>query len=160
MTNIYPGTTVDLLWKIEHAAEAQLSVVAAKVVDELQNGPGRFCLGLVGDLGAGKTALVAVTLRALGLPLGEEVSSPTYTICSEYQAKGFWYAHLDLYRLPQSEDIWGQLGIGETRPYRGFFVEWPERDASLALEMTHLLNIEFAHGSETRNYAFFRSRPV
>jgi tRNA A37 threonylcarbamoyladenosine biosynthesis protein TsaE len=66
---------------------------------------------------------------------------------------------LDLYRLPESDDIWGQLGIGDTRLFRGFFVEWPERDTALSRQVTHRVIIEFAARSEARNFEFWRQKP-
>ncbi len=55
---------------------------------------------LVGDLGAGKTALVQGI--AAGLGVTEPVKSPTYTYLREYTLpnRSTRLAHFDLYRLP------------------------------------------------------------
>lgn len=55
-------------------------------------------LGLVGDLGAGKTCLV----RGLAAGLGgdpEVVHSPTFVIATEYRGGRLPLQHVDLYRL-------------------------------------------------------------
>jgi tRNA threonylcarbamoyladenosine biosynthesis protein TsaE len=55
-------------------------------------------LGLVGDLGAGKTCLV----RGLAAGLGgdpEAVHSPTFVIATEYRGGRLPLQHVDLYRL-------------------------------------------------------------
>lgn len=145
------------LLEIRDVSSADLDRLADQIASYLLDGANPFYLALKGELGAGKTTLVSKVLRSLGLPATESVSSPTYTICSEYEADGQWFAHLDLYRMPQGADIWEQLGIGESRPFRGFFVEWPERDASFGNQITHTLAISFGDAPETRNYQFIKN---
>ena len=53
-------------------------------------------IGLEGDLGAGKTQLGKGIAR--GLRISEPVTSPTFTLVSEYNGK-LPLAHLDFYRL-------------------------------------------------------------
>jgi tRNA threonylcarbamoyladenosine biosynthesis protein TsaE len=59
-------------------------------------------LGLVGELGAGKTCLV----RGLAAGLGADASavhSPSFTIVTAYEGGRLPLAHLDLYRLEGSQ---------------------------------------------------------
>ncbi len=58
---------------------------------------------LVGELGAGKTALV----RGLGLGLGiaEPVVSPTFALLNEYLDGRLPLYHFDLYRLERSSEV-------------------------------------------------------
>jgi len=59
-------------------------------------------LGLVGELGAGKTCLV----RGLAAGLGadpEAVHSPSFTIVTEYAGGRLPLHHVDLYRLERSQ---------------------------------------------------------
>jgi tRNA threonylcarbamoyladenosine biosynthesis protein TsaE len=70
--------------------------------------PGAIIL-LCGDLGAGKTVLAKGIARALGVR--EEVSSPTYTLVSEYAGR-LRLIHVDLYRIGQAEEIEG-LGLDD-----------------------------------------------
>jgi tRNA threonylcarbamoyladenosine biosynthesis protein TsaE len=63
-----------------------------------QTARGGELLGLVGDLGAGKTCLV----RGLAAGLGadpEAVHSPTFVIATEYRGGRLPLHHVDLYRL-------------------------------------------------------------
>jgi tRNA threonylcarbamoyladenosine biosynthesis protein TsaE len=61
--------------------------------------PGDF-VGLVGDLGAGKTRLVRGLARGAGVPEGE-VTSPTFAIVQSYRGR-IAVHHADLYRLAES----------------------------------------------------------
>src|SRR6266436_7440983 len=58
-------------------------------------------LGLVGDLGAGKTAFVRGLAVGLGVPRGD-VASPTFTMVAEYRGRLPLF-HIDLYRLTPAE---------------------------------------------------------
>jgi tRNA threonylcarbamoyladenosine biosynthesis protein TsaE len=60
-------------------------------------------LGLVGDLGAGKTQYVKGF--AAGLGISERVHSPTFTLVNEYRSGRLPCYHLDLYRLESAEQI-------------------------------------------------------
>lgn len=62
-------------------------------------------IGLVGDLGAGKTQLVRGFARGLGIT--ERVHSPTFTLVNEYRSGRLPCFHLDLYRLDNAEQILG-----------------------------------------------------
>ena len=58
--------------------------------------------GLKGDLGTGKTQLVKGLARGMGID--ELITSPTFTLVCEYQAKLPLY-HLDFYRLKGDSEI-------------------------------------------------------
>ena len=62
-------------------------------------------LGLVGDLGAGKTQYVKGFASGLGIT--ERVHSPTFTLVNEYRSGRVPCYHLDLYRLETAEQIHG-----------------------------------------------------
>jgi tRNA threonylcarbamoyladenosine biosynthesis protein TsaE len=86
-------------------------------------GPGSV-VALRGGLGAGKTCLVKGIARGLGVK--ETVTSPTYTIISEYRGSIPLY-HIDAYRLEGDDDFDG-LGGRELLYGRGVsVVEWSER---------------------------------
>jgi len=99
---------------------------AAEVAKLLKPGA---VVALHGDLGAGKTTFV----QGLGFALGlhRPVTSPTFTLSTEYQTPGFKLVHMDLYRLTGPDDL---LTIGypeylETGAV--VVVEWPERAGDL-----------------------------
>jgi len=68
--------------------------------------PGGTVIALKGGLGAGKTTFVKGL--ALGLGIEDEVTSPTFTIVSEYEGR-LRLHHVDAYRLagPESFDSVG-----------------------------------------------------
>jgi len=93
-----------------------------------------------GGLGAGKTTLAKGVARGLGVR--DEVTSPTYTIASEYEGR-LPLRHVDAYRLRSAdefEDSGGELWLA---PDGVCLVEWSEnvegalpRDAvSVAIEI-------------------------
>ena len=59
-------------------------------------GPGA-CLGLIGDLGAGKTRLVQGIVAGTGS--SDRVTSPTFAIVQEYLSGPVPVFHFDFYRL-------------------------------------------------------------
>jgi len=86
-------------------------------------------IALRGGLGAGKTCLVKGIARGLGIT--ENVTSPTYTIISEYSARLNGETaplyHIDAYRLNGDADF-ENTGAGELMGDRGITViEWSER---------------------------------
>lgn len=98
---------------------------------------------LSGDLGAGKTTLVAGLLAALGHP--GPARSPTYTLIEPYQLAGRDVNHCDLYRLRHPSEL-DDLGLRDLLTPRSLLlVEWPERaegrlgmpDLSLELGYLH-----------------------
>ncbi|MEX2055271.1 MAG: tRNA (adenosine(37)-N6)-threonylcarbamoyltransferase complex ATPase subunit type 1 TsaE [Candidatus Andersenbacteria bacterium] len=79
-----------------------LQEVATRVASVIKGGD---ILLLSGELGTGKTTFTQALLKALGVE--EPVTSPTFTIVSEYAVTGHptikRVAHIDLYRLTPSE---------------------------------------------------------
>ncbi len=60
-------------------------------------------IGLVGDLGVGKTCLVRGLARGLGADAAR-VHSPSFTLVTEYPGGRFPLTHVDLYRMAGSRD--------------------------------------------------------
>ena len=59
---------------------------------------------LIGDLGSGKTKFTEGILSYFGI--GNEISSPTFTIVNEYNANNIDIFHFDVYRLNNSFDFY------------------------------------------------------
>src|SRR5438309_1318769 len=83
-------------------------------------------VALVGPLGAGKTHLVRAVAEGLGIPDSRAVSSPTFVLIQEYDARLPIY-HFDAYRLRGAGELF-DLGAGEYFEGRGVcLVEWADR---------------------------------
>jgi tRNA threonylcarbamoyladenosine biosynthesis protein TsaE len=81
-------------------------------------------LGLIGDLGAGKTCFIKGLARGLSLR-EEDIVSPTFTMIQEHHGR-FPLYHIDLYRL--EEATLDDLGLREYLFSEGVAaVEWFER---------------------------------
>lgn len=81
-------------------------------------------LALQGTLAAGKTTLTKGIARGLGID--ENVTSPTFTLISEYRGRLPLY-HMDVYRLDSTEDF-VNLGVEELLYGDGVcVVEWSEK---------------------------------
>jgi len=84
-------------------------------------------IALRGGLGSGKTTLTKGIARALDVR--EELTSPTYTIISEYSGRLPLY-HMDAYRLAGDDDF-AAIGAEEYLYGDGLcVVEWSERVAA------------------------------
>jgi tRNA threonylcarbamoyl adenosine modification protein YjeE len=84
------------------------------------------CVALVGDLGAGKTALVRGIAAGLGLVDDRLVSSPTFVLVQEYPAI-LPVFHIDLYRLSDASRELEHLGLAEMLSQGVALVEWADR---------------------------------
>ena len=91
----------------------------------LRAAPAGSLVLLVGPLGAGKTTLTQFLGRELGSDA--QISSPTYTLIHEYPTPEGVLVHIDAYRLPSAEALFG-LGLED---YLGrarlVVVEWGEK---------------------------------
>lgn len=86
-------------------------------------GPGAI-VSLEGGLGAGKTTLAKGI--AAGLGVHDTVTSPTFTIISEYLGRIPLY-HMDLYRIEDEEELYN-LGIDDFLYGDGVcLIEWIDR---------------------------------
>ncbi|HJO08587.1 MAG TPA: tRNA (adenosine(37)-N6)-threonylcarbamoyltransferase complex ATPase subunit type 1 TsaE [Verrucomicrobiota bacterium] len=64
-----------------------------------------WVVGLIGDLGTGKTQLVKGL--ATGLGIAGNVTSPTFALLQEHAGGTLPLAHIDLYRLENRQEIVG-----------------------------------------------------
>ncbi len=103
-------------------------------------------VALLGELGAGKTALV----RGILLGLGSDatlVSSPTFSILNEYLDAKFKVLHFDFYRLSQEAQIWTQLDLEECfQSDKICLVEWPDRLNDFKQHFNHVIDIQILEG--------------
>jgi len=100
-------------------------------------------IGLVGELGAGKTCFVRGFAAGIGVGNDAWVRSPTFTLINEYSGR-LPVFHIDLYRVALPE---AQTGLNLREYLYGdgvSLVEWFEHlpasevDECLAIQLTHL----------------------
>lgn len=121
---------------------AHLAEVAEEV---LKASSGRKIFAFSGEMGAGKTTLIAALCHALGVT--EQVSSPTFAIINEYEGVER-ICHLDLFRLKTMEEA---LSIGIEDYLSGkeyLFIEWPELIRPLLPEHIVQLRLEIVNEQE------------
>lgn len=108
---------------------------------------------LLGELGAGKTTFTQGLARALGV--AQDVTSPTFTIISEYMVTNHptitTLVHVDLYRL-DSAHVEGDMMIQEVietagESYQVTVIEWADRLKTLPPAGKRLA---FTHGSTSQ----------
>ena len=104
-------------------------------------------IGLVGDLGAGKTCLVRGLARGLGIDAGR-VHSPSFTTVTEYPGGRLPLTHVDLYRL--ESPLADEPSLREALYGEGVAaVEWFERIAPGAGEEALVVTLRYT-GPESR----------
>lgn len=122
---------------------------AHRIVATLQKeGKASALVSLVGDLGSGKTTFVKQVAEILDIQ--ETVTSPTYTIRSDYDLfDSVWekLVHYDLYRLGKNADI-EAVGFSDSLVNAVVFVEWAEY---LPKDTKPDLTITFQNENEKRS---------
>jgi tRNA threonylcarbamoyladenosine biosynthesis protein TsaE len=99
-----------------------------------------FEVHLNGNLGAGKTTLVRGVLQYLNWT--DVVTSPSYTLCEEYEIDGRLLLHVDLYRIHSIEDV-EVLNLDRmTTMQKIIFIEWPknlqtDRNVDVIINLDH-----------------------
>jgi tRNA threonylcarbamoyladenosine biosynthesis protein TsaE len=87
-------------------------------------------IGLVGELGSGKTLFVGGLACGLGVEPDTAVTSPTFTLVHRYLGRLPLY-HIDLYRIDRPEELY-DLGLEEYLDRDGVtVVEWADRGAAI-----------------------------
>jgi tRNA threonylcarbamoyladenosine biosynthesis protein TsaE len=150
--NILPGKTQFLYTALPEVAAAVLDLAREHYV-----GRGAYGIALVGDLGAGKTALAQAIATQLGIT--DVVQSPTFVIQKTYtipqvipgistsNPQAFQQLmHIDAYRLETEADA-VSIRMQDAAVQDGLLVlvEWPERlpgfEADMRIELSHDMGI-------------------
>ena len=97
---------------------------------------------IVGELASGKTTFIKGILK--GLNFDKPVTSPTFTLVNEYDAK-FPVIHIDCYREDEQER-WIKLGMNDYMDEENVvIIEWADKMKSLLPVNT--IQIQFSHKS-------------
>lgn len=98
----------------------EIKTVASKLISHFSEKTILF----YGDMGVGKTTLIKELAIELGVT--ETLSSPTFSIVNEYQAKSNLLYHFDCYRLTSEQEAF-DIGIEDYLNAGHYtFIEWPQ----------------------------------
>lgn len=111
--------------------------------------PGQV-IGLIGDLGTGKTTLTKYIARGLGVE--ENISSPTFMIVREYHGGRMPLYHFDVYRIGDPEELF-DIGADEYFDGDGLcVVEWADMVMPQLPEGSMFICIEYGASEGERTY--------
>jgi tRNA threonylcarbamoyladenosine biosynthesis protein TsaE len=115
------------VWRVAAGGKAVSLEELDKVSRELlEAGKGSSVWLFFGEMGSGKTTLIKAIGKVLGVE--EVMSSPTFPIVNEYDAKdGKKVYHFDLYRIRTEQEV---FDIGADEYFESgemCLVEWPEK---------------------------------
>ena len=109
-------------------------------------------IGLVGELGTGKTCFVRGFAAGLEVRKDAWIRSPTFTLINEYHGRLPIY-HIDLYRIGERHELEG-LNLREYLYADGVsLIEWFEHVP--ANEVDEYLELKIAHGGGTKRQLTF-----
>ena len=93
-----------------------------------------------GGLGAGKTTFTRGL--AIGMGLGDNVTSPTFALVNEYRGEDIALYHFDMYRINSEEDLESTGFYDYDFDNNVAAVEWSENIADFLPESTIYITIE------------------
>ena len=137
--------------EIETSSPEETEAVGAALGRSAEGGE---LVGLVGDLGTGKTCFVRGLAAGLGID-PENVHSPTFVIVHEHHGGRLVLQHVDLYRLERASDE--EPLLREVLYGRGVAaVEWFDRLGPAAGE--EALRVTLRHDAGNRRILTFDAR--
>ena len=137
------------LWTVVSKSSRQTGSWGRKLGKLAQGGE---IIGLVGELGSGKTCFVRGFADGIGVGKEAWVRSPTFTLINEYNGRLPVY-HIDLFRVGKPEEL-AELNLRDYLYADGVsLIEWFEYLP--AGEVDECLEIKFAHlGGAKRELKF------
>jgi tRNA threonylcarbamoyladenosine biosynthesis protein TsaE len=136
-------------WTVVSKSTRQTMGWGRKLAKVVQGGE---IIGLVGELGTGKTCFVRGF--AAGLEVGKDawIRSPTFTLINEYHGRLPIY-HIDLYRIGERHELEG-LNLREYLYSGGVsLIEWFEKLP--VAEADEFLEIRIVHGGASKRQLTF-----
>ena len=130
-----------LAWVVVSRSPAYTRKLGIRLGRLLQGGE---IVGLIGELGTGKTCLVRGLTEGLDVSYKAWIRSPTFTLVNEYHGRLPIY-HIDLYRVASADEL-DDVNLREYLYSDGVSViEW--FDYFPAAEVDEHLEIRLAHGA-------------
>jgi tRNA threonylcarbamoyladenosine biosynthesis protein TsaE len=130
--------------RAESASAGETRALGERLGRALQ--PGDF-VGLVGDLGAGKTELVRGIAEGLGVERSQ-VSSPTFAIVYPYEGGRLTLFHADLYRVGDFDELYATGFLDLVGPSGAMVVEWIDRIWNAAPEDALIVTLQPAAAAD------------
>lgn len=111
-------------------------------------------IGLIGDLGVGKTTFTKKLCKYFGVV--ENVKSPTFTYIIEYNSGRIPIYHFDVYRIENSEEIY-EIGFEDYISEENVLVivEWADKIIAEMPEDTIYIEIQH-NGENTRSISRYK----
>jgi len=99
-------------------------------------------IGLIGELGSGKTTFVQGLAKGLGIK--DRILSPTFTLMRSYQGGKLNLCHVDLYRLDKPAEF-RNLGLEEIwlKHENVVVIEWAEKAGEYLPETTTFIHFKY-----------------
>ncbi len=120
----------------------------------LKSKPSRkaIVIGLVGDLGSGKTMFAKGFAKSLGIK--NTITSPTFVLMRIYALRVARYAHLihiDAYRIEKTKEI-SDLGFKNliSHPKNIILIEWADRIKKILPKDSVVINFEHMGGNKRK----------
>ena len=108
-------------------------------------------IGLIGELGAGKT--IFVKGLAQGLNIKNIITSPTFVLMKVYKAKGLIkrLCHVDAYRLKSAQDL-TDIGIKDylNKKTAVTVIEWADQVADILPEKVIIVRLKMGRKKNER----------
>jgi tRNA threonylcarbamoyladenosine biosynthesis protein TsaE len=136
-------------WSVVTCSPQQTKSWGKRVGKLLEGGE---IIGLIGELGSGKTCFVRGLAEGVGVGREAWIRSPTFTLINEYHGRLPVY-HIDLYRLGDRHELEG-LGLRDYLYSDGASViEWFDHLSDDEVE--EYLEIRIAHRAGSERELFF-----
>lgn len=125
-------------WSWTTRSPEETIALAQKIGAKLRPGD---CIAYQGDLGAGKTTFTRGL--ALGMGLGDCVTSPTFALVHEYSREGVTpLIHFDMYRIADENELETTGFYDYPQKESVFAVEWSENIRAALPKDTMILTLQ------------------
>ena len=130
-------------------SEAETKKIGQKLGQIIKKNKGSVIIGLIGDLGGGKTTFVKGIASGLGVK--GSITSPTFTLLKEYKTKDLNLYHFDFYRLKDINDA-KNLGLEEyfEKSRSIVIIEWADRIKNILPDEKIIIEFDFISQNERR----------